>query len=36
MTDKTKKELAIFTLSTLAALPLLGGFGLAALGVVSW
>lgn len=36
MTAKTKKELVVFTLGTLAALPVFGGLGLAALGVVAW
>jgi hypothetical protein len=36
MTRKTKMELALFTLSTLVALPVLGGVGLALLGVVAW
>jgi len=36
MAEKTKKELAIVTVSTLAALPVLGGLGLAVLGIVAW
>jgi hypothetical protein len=36
MTRKTKMELALFTLSALVALPVLGGVGLTLLGVVAW
>ncbi|TWB60420.1 hypothetical protein FBZ94_104645 [Bradyrhizobium sacchari] len=36
MTTRTKKELALLTLSTLAALPIFGGLGLTMLGVIAW
>lgn len=36
MDEKTTKELAIITLGTLAALPVIGGVGLTLLGVLAW
>lgn len=36
MTENTKKELAIFSVGTLVALPVLGGVGLTLLGIVGW
>lgn len=36
MTTKTKTELALFTPSTLVALPVFGGLGLMVLGVIAW
>ena len=36
MTVNAKKELAILTVSALVAIPILGGVGLAVLGVVAW
>ena len=36
MMAKTKKELALLTLSTLAALPVFGGVSLLMLGVIAW
>ena len=36
MTNNAKKELAIFSVGTLVALPMLGGVGLTLLGIVGW